>query len=109
MEYNCTLTRGKRTYRWVSTIRVMKSNDPSYEVEITGRGSYFHAIIGSRAYGNYICIPNYSVGSELSYLDDVFWNRERLSGLMSPVDAATIANGLSHLKEAAQEPLLETT
>ena len=53
----------------------------------------------SLCYGNYICIPNHDVGSELSGFRDLFWNTERLSGLIKKVDAVTVAHGLCHLEE----------
>ena len=74
-------------------------SDTCYEAEITGRGTYFHVIAGKHRYGNYICIPNHNVGSELSGFRDLFWNTERLSGLIKKVDAVTVAHGLCHLEE----------
>ena len=39
------------------------------------------------------------VGSELSGFRDLFWNTERLSGLIKKVDAVTVAHGICHLEE----------
>jgi len=99
MEYNCTLTRGKRSESWKGEIRLLKKDLGQYEAEITGRGTYFHIITGHHLYGNYICIPNHDVGSELSHYSDLFWNTERLSGSLKKVDAVTVASGLCHLDE----------
>ena len=99
MQYQCALTRGKRKETWMGEIRLLRHSDSCYEAEITGRGTYFHLIAGSHSYGNYVCIPNHDVGSELSFYQDVFWNTERLSGLMKKTDAVTVACGLSHLEE----------
>lgn len=97
MEYTCTLTRGKRKESWKGEIRLLKKSAGQYEAEITGRGTYFHIIAGHHLYGNYICIPNHAVGSELSHYGDLFWNTERLSGFLKKVDAVTVAAGLCHL------------
>ena len=99
MEYQCTLIRGKRKERWQGEIRLIHYSDTCYEAEITGRGTYFHVIAGKHRYGNYICIPNHDVGSELSQFRDLFWNTERLSGLIKKVDAVTVAYGLCRLEE----------
>lgn len=48
------------------------------EANIEANGWNFHVIIGKHINGNYICIPNWNIGSELAGLEDSFWNRERL-------------------------------
>lgn len=99
MEYVCAIQSGKQKKKWLGEIRLLESDEKNYEVEITGRGTYFHAIAGRHHYGNFICIPNHDVGCELSDFSDVFWNRERLSSQLKKVDAVTVACALSHLKE----------
>lgn len=99
MQYQCTLARGKRKETWTAEIRLLGRSGSCYEAEVTGRGTYFHLIAGKHLYGNYLCIPDHEVGSELSDYRDIFWNTERLSGLMKKVDAVTVACGLSHLEE----------
>ena len=52
------------------------------------RGSNFHLLVGHHAYGNYIGIPKWDIGTELSALSDSFWNLERLSNTkLKKVDA----------------------
>lgn len=101
MEYQCILTRGKQREKWTGQIRLIRHFNFCYEAEITGRGTYFHIIAGRHRYGNYICIPNHDVGSELSGYNDLFWNTEKLSGLLKKVDAVTVATGLCYLEELA--------
>ncbi len=101
MTYQCTLVRGSRKERWQGEIRLISYSNACYEAEIRGRGTYFHVIAGRHRYGNYICIPNHDVGSELSEFRDLFWNSERLSGLMRKVDALTVSQGLCYLEELA--------
>lgn len=102
MEYQCTLIRGRHKERWQGEIRLISHFGTYYEVEITGRGTYFHVIAGRHHYGNFICIPNHDVGSELSGYQDLFWNTERLSGLLKKVDAVTVAYGLCHLEDLSR-------
>ena len=66
----------------IGEIRMINENEP-LEMEIHANGWTFHAITGKHAYGNYICIPNWNVGSELAYLRDEFWNSERLRNCTS--------------------------
>lgn len=80
MEYVCVDQSGEQKKKWFGEIRLLQADGKNYEVEITGRGTHFHAIVGRHHYGNFICIPNHDVGCELSDYSDVFWNRERLSG-----------------------------
>lgn len=84
---------------WIGRLNLYGVSGAAYEVEIMGRGSSFHAIVGRHRYGNYICIPDHEVGSELSRLTDVFWNWERLSKQMNEVDAATVAHALNQLAD----------
>ena len=49
--------------------------------------------------GNFICILEINVGCPLSNWDDIFWNMERLSQLMNPVDAATVVYGIRALAD----------
>lgn len=37
-----------------------------------------HFFLGKHAYGKYLCIPNWGIGTEMASLSDCFWNRERL-------------------------------
>lgn len=53
-------------------------NGSQQEYEIEADGNWFHVIIGDHAYGKYICIPNWNIGTELAGLSDHFWNSERL-------------------------------
>lgn len=102
MEYNCVIKHGCRKESWTGNLRIVDRRPGQCELEITGRGTYFHVIAGSQRNGNYICIPNHNVGSELSDFSDMFWNTERLSGLMRKVDAVTVATGLREFRELCQ-------
>lgn len=72
------------------------------EADIHANGWNFHIIVGKHRDGKYICIPNWSIGSELAGLDDTFWNSERLNNCTrldesnSNIIAAALAE-LSHI------------
>jgi hypothetical protein len=99
MEYLCIHHSGRKTVKWSGNLQLLHADKNIYEVEITGRGTYFHAIVGRHQYGRFICIPNHDVGCELADYSDVFWNEERLSGQLRKPDAVTVACALPHLSE----------
>ncbi|MDW2799661.1 DUF6618 family protein [Clostridium boliviensis] len=85
---------------WTGEIRTLQIDHEPFEVEVSARGSYFHLLIGSHAYGNYICIPNWDVGTELAQLSDFFWNQERLrSTKLKKTDACSVAYALLELSK----------
>jgi hypothetical protein len=85
---------------WDGTILPLKLTAP-YEVEVTARGSTFHLIVGHHRYGDYICIPNWNVGTQLASLTDRFWNYERLTGYteLKSVDAYSVTSALVALSK----------
>mgnify|MGYP006873017733 CR=1 FL=1 len=62
----------------IGTFNIISSDFP-IEANIQANGWDFHIIVGKHINGNYICIPNWNVGSELAALEDYLWNYERLS------------------------------
>jgi hypothetical protein len=99
MIYDCCFESGKRKIVWQGEMHLLSRNGNNYELEIRGRGTYFHVIIGSYKYGNFLCIPNHDIGCELSTYSDIFWNTERLRHQLKKVDAVTVASALCHLGE----------
>jgi hypothetical protein len=86
--------------KWDGGISLIRLTEP-YEIEVSARGSEFHMIFGAHEYGNYLCIPNWSIGTEMASLSDRFWNYERLvqyTGL-AEVDACSIADALVKLSK----------
>lgn len=100
LDYLCVWKPGvEPPGRWPGRIRLIKDTDP-YEMEATARYSSFHILCGKHKYGNYICIPNWDIGTELSGLSDSFWNFERLTTYypnLSKADAASIVGALERL------------
>ena len=83
---------------WTGHIRPLNIN--RNEFEVTARGSTFHLLVGKHAYGKYLCIPNWGIGTEISSLSDCFWNRERLEQdypELSKVDIISIVKALEAL------------
>ena len=83
---------------WTGHIRPLNIN--RNEFEVAARGSTFHLLVGKHAYGKYLCIPNWGIGTEISSLSDCFWNRERLEQdypELSKVDIISIVKALEAL------------
>lgn len=104
ISFLCKEEPGGRPRSWEGTMRILKAGDPC-EAEVEARGSYFHLIVGKHSYGNFVCIPNWNVGTELSGLDDIFWNTQRLRDYtsMKNVDACSVAAALNQLAVCARE------
>lgn len=80
---------------WRGNVRCIEKTGNTIIAQITGKGSQMTAVIGEYPYGNYICIPDWGIGSPLAALDDRFWNRERLERYLSQADAITISEALN--------------
>ena len=61
-------------------IEPIKTDREPYEAVVTAEGYSFHILFGSQRNGMFLCIPDWRVGCELSYLDDVFWNHGSILG-----------------------------
>lgn len=79
-------------------IKIISSSFP-IEADIEANGWNFHIIVGKHESGNYICIPNWSIGSELAALEDTFWNSERLSNYtkLGELNSSIVATALAEL------------
>lgn len=69
-----------------------------YELKLSANGSYYHILMGSHQNGNFLCIPNWDIGSELAGFSDLFWNSEQLSKQLPFEDAMCIAKGIKIAK-----------
>lgn len=96
MEYICRLSGSPS---WIGKIGLIGWNGTQIELDICGRGTQFHIIIGKHQNGSYLCIPNHGIGCELAALKDWLWNWEQISRYMGVIDACTIASGLCELED----------
>ena len=82
-------------------IQPIRMEKEPYEAVVSAEGSRFHLLFGSQYSGNFLCIPDWHIGCELSYLDDVFWNQESIAEsnhAFREEDVAAIAYALKTLK-----------
>ncbi len=97
LQYECIYRTKDKTIRWNSQIGILSQTDSFIEMEMIGKGSLFHVIIGPQENGHFLCIPNWQIGCELAEYGDTFWNRERISHFLSPIDTETVVLGLSQI------------
>ena len=100
MEFVCV--RNKKYHsaeRWEGTIEVHQGQGNVIEAVVQGIGSTMTIIFGDYVNGHFLCVPDLNIGCPLAAYDDLFWNYERLSALMNPVDAITILAGIVELME----------
>lgn len=83
---------------WTAELNIIKIGNPT-EVYISANGNSYHVLTGTHEQGNYLCIPDWSIGSELSSWSDRFWNAERLRNYCSldKAESETIAQVLLYL------------
>ena len=98
--YTCTNRDGMSDIdSWHGVIRIISLDSPC-EIEVRARGSSLHVLLGSHAYGNFICIPNWDIGCELASLSDSFWNLERLCNAgLRVVDAISVVDAFVALSD----------
>lgn len=97
IKFHCKETIGKRLQNWNGTVICLINYGSHYEISIDSRSGFFF-LVGHCVNGNFISIPAFNIGSDLADYSDYFWNNERLSAIMNPVDAATVAEALRCLK-----------
>lgn len=85
---------------WKGQIQLITTADP-YEMIVSARHSRFHIICGTYSYGNFLCIPDLGIATQLAALNDTFWNLEQLTFNnpdLSETDAISIICALKALK-----------
>ena len=97
LNYECNGDDHMELQTWSGQVHMLQTGHNYCEAKVDARGSSFHLICGKHTDGNYLCIPNWAIGSELGYLSDRFWNLERLTTYfpkLSRVDAISIVDAL---------------
>lgn len=98
ISFNCSELIGTAMQQWDGYVNSIHDYGSHYEIQIESR-SGFSFIVGKCMSGNFISVPSFNVGCHLSHFSDYFWNNENLARMISPVDAATIAEALRLLSK----------
>lgn len=98
MTFECIWKTPNRYDRWNGAVTCMKNWGSHYEILIESR-STIKVIIGRSTSGAFACIPDYDAGCHLSDLNDIFWNKERLTKILGKVDGITVAYALQSIAD----------
>jgi hypothetical protein len=96
--FHCREKIGRKFEEWNGYVESICNYGSHYEIQVESRSSFIF-MVGNYVNGNFISIPAFGVGCDLSSYSDYFWNNEKLARLMSHVDAATIAEALRTLNK----------
>lgn len=96
MTYMCSYNKEE----WSCEIKDVNYTKQITGFTVSGRGSSYRVYLVELGRKRWLDIPVLGLSSELSGLDDVFWNSEKLaSSLNSIIDGLTIAKGLKMIQE----------
>lgn len=80
--------------RWNGRIKWLKNHGSHYEMKIDSRSGIV-VLFGNSSFGSFACMPEFGAGCHLSSLSDDFYNTERLSAVLGPIDGTTVSAALS--------------
>ncbi len=61
-----------------------------HHIGVDFNGNYYSVIFGKYVNGGFFSIPNFGVGGELSYFEDILWNEGSLSRALKSKRAAKV-------------------
>lgn len=88
---------------WKGHVDLVRCRDGTIEMNVFGKGSAMHVILGGYEYGTYLCIPDWGIGRPLSRLDDIFWNQEQLERRIGRVDSITLSEALKVISKELED------
>lgn len=98
MKYTCNSNHRFGDETWEADLSVTHElSDSCFEAEISARGTWFHLIVGKCRYSNFLSVISHNFSCELANFSDVFYNRERISAFLNPVDTESLVRGISQL------------
>ena len=97
--FTCSADFGDEKADWKACVSIVFHSPHMCEAVAEGRGTSFHFVVGYQTNGCFLCVPSHDFGCELAALSDTFWNRERISAYLCPVDTITLANAVACLDE----------
>lgn len=96
--YKCLCYDYNRHNEWFAYVQQEETEARGYRIyDITARGTCLTMVLIHTQTKNWVGIPQYGLFLCLSYLTDIFWNREALAATMGETDGSTIACALNYL------------
>ncbi len=93
----CSTTLNDKKEVWQANLKSITNYGNYYEAIIEARSTHFNMLVGYTDDYNWLSLPIQEVSCSLASFDDIFWNEERLSGLIGVVDATTIATVIAFI------------
>lgn len=84
---------------WNNNIDVISISDYQCEFSLKYNGNHINVIIGKSRLTNWLCVPLMKIGLELSYFNDVFWNRSNLLRETDEITSEAIVQAIKILWE----------
>jgi hypothetical protein len=83
---------------WPGTIINFENYGAHCEFTVHSRSSIM-VVFGKTSRGYFACMPDFNSGCHLVDIKDIFWNTERLTGILGKVDGITVASALVFLND----------
>lgn len=96
---NCCNIINDKKETWQATLKTISNHDTYYEAVVEARCTSFSILVGSTDNYNWIALPIQEISCSLSSYGDIFWNQERLSQLIGPTDATTVAYTIAFIEK----------
>lgn len=88
--------------RWCCKIKNIEKIENIISFAVEGRGSSYRIFLIKFKELIWLDIPVMNISSELSRLDDIFWNSDKIGELLnSIIDGITIATGIEYAYKIA--------
>ena len=82
--------------KWSGQITKVINYGSHYEMRIESL-SGITVLFGKTSMGTFACMPDFQAGCHLAELNNEFYSKEKLMGVINPIDAITIAKALNAL------------
>ncbi len=84
---------------WQNNLELISITDSQCEFSLKYNGNHVNVLIGKSRLTNWICVPLMKIGLELSYFNDVFWNRSNLLRETDQITSEAISQAIKILWE----------
>ncbi len=82
---------------WTGSLCSFEDYGAFQRISFSARCSLLEVIVGQCESYRWVFLPDYEVGCMQADINDIFWNAEKLSSLIGPTDASTIAYGIRYV------------
>lgn len=88
---------------WKAYLKTFIDYGSYYEATIEARGSSLTILVGRTEQYNWIAIPYLNITTTLASFNDLFWNEEKLSSLLNPIDSVSVVCALSYINQNKEQ------